>query len=122
MSAVQQTEQTLLPLVQALNSNPLPVDRVIELYNTLRGVPTLSIPEDEVELQAFYLRYREQVDQVLSQGTDLHNHLLEIQQGEAAQTEVSPIHLSLARDATSAGTSQIQGLLRELETFVAAQP
>lgn len=122
LAALQDTEQILLALVQALNSKPLPIDTTIELYNALRGAPTLTVPEGEAELQSFYVRYREQVENALGQGNDLYTHLGQIQSGEANQTEVSPIHLALAQDAASAGTSKIQALIRELEALLASLP
>lgn len=122
MSALQSVEQSLLALVQALNSQPIPVDQAVGLYNSLSSAPAVTIPEQEGALQSIYIRYREQLDLVSSQGADLYNHLAQIQAGEAVQTEVSPIHLSLAQEAVSAATSTIQGLLRELEVYLASQP
>jgi hypothetical protein len=122
LSALQNVEQSLLALVQALNSQPIPVDQAIGLYNSLSSAPTVAVPDEEAALQSIYLRYREQLDLVSGQGTDLYNHLVQIQAGEAVQTEVSPTHLSLAQGAVSAATSTIQGLIRELETLLASQP
>jgi hypothetical protein len=62
------------------------------------------------------------LDYVLGQSNDLYIHLAQIEAGEADQTEVSPIHLSLARDSASSGTSTLQGLIRELEDFLTTQP
>jgi hypothetical protein len=109
-----------LSLVQALNSDPLPIDLTIQLYDTLNAAPTLSIPESEAVLLSVHVRYREQINNTLVQGTDLYNHAVAIQSGEANQTEVSPTHLALARDAASAATSTLQGLIRELEEFLAS--
>lgn len=120
--AIKDTEGTFLSLVQALNSDPLPIENIIALYDTLRNAPAFSISEDEVELQSIHFRYREQVDNASGQGTDLYNHLVKIQAGEASQTEVSPIHVNLAEAAASAGTSTIQALIRELEDFLASLP
>jgi hypothetical protein len=122
LTALQDTEQTLLTLVQALNSDPLPADQIIGLYNTLQSAPTFTIPQGETELLSVYIRYREQIDYVPAQASDLYAHLAEIQAGEANQTEVNPTHLALAREAASSGTSTVQGLIRELETYLAAQP
>jgi hypothetical protein len=122
LAAIKDMEQTLLSLTQALNSDPLPRARTIELYDAIRSAPTFTVPEGETELQSIYLRYREQVDYVLGQSTDLYTHLVKIESGEADQTEVSPIHLAMARDAASAGTSALQGLMRELEDYLASQP
>ena len=122
LTATRDTEQTLLSLQQALNSTPLPVDLTIEIYGALGDAPTFSVPEGEVELQAFYIRYREQIDRALAQATDLLAHLVEIRGGQAVQTEIRPTELSLARDAASSSTSTIQGLIRELETYLASQP
>jgi hypothetical protein len=122
LAAVKGTEQTLLALVQALNSNPLPTDQAVQLYNTLQAAPTFTISDGATELGAYYIRYREQVDYVLAQGTDLYNHLLKIQTGEADQTQVSPTHLALAQEAASTGTSALQALLRELEGFLDSAP
>ena len=122
LAAVKDMEQTLLSLVQALNSDPLPQTQVIALYDAIQGAPTFSIPEDEAELQSIYMRYRAQVDYVLGQANDLYTHLVKIQSGEAEQTEITPIRLSLARDAASAGTSTVQGLIRELETYLSSLP
>jgi hypothetical protein len=115
-------EQTLLSLVQDLNSDPLPGAHVLQLYAAVNAAPTFSVPEDEEALQSMYSRYREQVDYVLVQATDLRAHLEAIESGEANQTEVSTIHLALARDAVSASTSTLQGLARELETYLASLP
>lgn len=122
LTALRDTEQTLLSLVQALNSDPLPADYIIGLYNTLQSAPTFTIPQGETEVLSVYIRYREQIDYVPAQATDLYAHLAEIQAGEADQTEVNPTHLALAREAASAATSTIQGLIRELGTYLAAQP
>jgi hypothetical protein len=122
LTATRDAEQTLLALQQALNSAPLPIDVTIEMYGVLGDAPTFSIPEGEVELQSFYIRYREQIDHALVQATDLLTHLVEIQGGQAVQTEIRPTELSLARDAASASTSTIQGLIRELETYLASPP
>ena len=122
LAAVKDMEQTLLSLVQALNSEPLPRVQVIALYDAVQGAPTFSIPADEVELQSIHMRYRVQVDYVLGQASDLYTHLVEIESGEAEQTEITPIPLSLARDAASAGTSTVQGLIRELETYLSSLP
>jgi hypothetical protein len=120
MAALKDTEQVLLGLVQALNSSPLPVGPTIELYDTLAGVPTLDVPAEEPQLQSIYVRYREQVGFALDQDNDLYQHLAKIQSGEAAQTDVSPTYLGLARDAASTGTSTIQALIRELEDILNA--
>jgi hypothetical protein len=122
LAALQNAEQILLPLVGALNSDPLPVDQTVELYNTLRGAPTISVPEEEAELASIHSRYREQIDITLTQGNDLYNHLVQIQAGQANETQVSPIHLALARESASTATSTVQALLRELEVFLAAPP
>jgi len=122
LTALKDTEQTLLSVQQALNSNPVPVDHTIDVYDTLRNAPTFSVPEGEVELQSFYIRYREQIDRALGEATDLLTHLKEIQEGKAIQTEIRPTQLAMARDAASASTSTIQALIRELESFVATQP
>jgi hypothetical protein len=122
LTALQNTEQTLLSLVQALNSNPLPIDATVQFYNALLSAAAVTIPVGEDELQSIYIRYREQVETTVGQGNDLYTHFVQIQAGEANQTEPSPIHLSLARDAASASTSTVQALLRELETFLASQP
>jgi len=122
LTAVGDMEQTLLTLVQDLNSAPLPGAHILGLYAAIRAAPTLTIAEDEGELQSIYSRYREQVDYVLNQATDLNAHLEAIESGEASQTEVSTIHLALARDAASVSTSTVQGLARELETYLASQP
>jgi hypothetical protein len=122
LAAIKDAEQTLLSLIQALNSDPLPTGYIIELYDTLRAAPSFSVPEGEAELQSAYVRYREQVEQAVERGTDLYTHMVKIQSGEAAQTEINPTHLSLARDAASAGTSGLQGLIRELEAYLASQP
>ena len=122
LTALQNTEQMLLSLVQALNSNPLPVDATVQIYNVLRSAASVTIPDNEDELLSIYTRYREQVDTTVGQGNDLYTHLVQIQAGEASQTELSPIHLSLARDAASASTSAVQALLRELETFLTSLP
>jgi hypothetical protein len=121
LGALQNTEQTLLSLVQALNSNPLPIDATVQLFNALRGAATVTIPENEDELLSIYVRYREQVETTVGQGNDLYTHLVQIQAGEANQTEPSSIHLSLARDAASSSASTLQALLRELETLLASQ-
>jgi len=120
--ALQNTEQSLLALVQALNSEPIPADQAVGLYNSLSDAPTFAIPDNEAELQSIYIRYREQLDYVSRQGTDLYTHLVQIQTGEAVQTQVSPTHLSLAQGAVSAGTSTIQALIRELEALLASEP
>ncbi len=122
LAAVKDMEQTLLSLVQALNSEPLPRAQIIALYDAVQGAPTFSIPADEAELQSIHMRYRVQVDYVLEQASDLYTHLVKIESGEAEQTEINPIHLSLARDAASAGTSTVQGLIRELETYLSSLP
>lgn len=122
LATLQEMEQTLLTLVQDLNSDPLPISDIIALYDTLRGAPTFDVPADEAELLSIYVRYREQVDYVSAKATDLYTHLITIQAGEADQTTVSPIHLSLAQDAASTGTSTIQGLMRELESYLASRP
>jgi hypothetical protein len=122
LSALQSAEQSLLALVQALNSQPIPVDQAVGLYNSLSSAPAVAIPDEEGALQSIYVRYREQLDLVSGQGADLYNHLVQIQAGEAVQTEVSPTHLSLAQGAVSAATSAIQGLIRELEAYLASQP
>jgi hypothetical protein len=122
LAATKDMEQTLLSLVQALNSDPLPQAQVIALYDAIQGAPTFSVPEDEAELQSIYMRYRVQVDYVLGQADDLYTHLVKIQSGEAEQTEITPIRLSMARDAASSGTSTVQGLMRELETYLSSQP
>lgn len=122
LAAVKDMEQTLLSLVQALNSEPLPRAQIIALYDAVQGAPTFSIPVDEIELQSIHMRYRVQVDYVLGQASDLYTHLVEIESGEAEQTEITPIPLSLARDAASAGTSTVQGLIRELETYLSSLP
>lgn len=122
LAAMKDTEQTLLALQQALNSNPLPTGTLIELYDTLRSAPTLAVPEGETELESIYARYREQIDYAVGQATDIYNHAVDIQSGEAAQTDISPTHLSLAQSAASASTSAVQGLIRELETYLASQP
>jgi predicted RNase H-like HicB family nuclease len=122
LAALQNTEQALLSLVQALNSDPIPVDAAIESYHALGSAPTLTVPEGETQLESLYARYREQVETTLGQGNDLYTHLVQIQAGEATQTEVSPIHLALAQDAASASTSTLQALIRELEAYLASQP
>ena len=122
LAAVKEMEQTLLSLVQALNSEPLPRALIIALYDAVQGAPIFSIPADEVELHSIHMRYRLQVDYVLGQASDLYTQLTEIESGEAEQTEITPIRLSLARDAASAGTSTVQGLIRELETYLSSQP
>jgi hypothetical protein len=122
LTALQNAEQTLLALVQALNSDPLPTGHIIGLYDTLRSAPTLTIPENEAVLQSVHARFHEQIDYTIGQATDLYTHLAEIESGEAAQTTVSPTHLSLARDAASTGTSTVQGLIRELESYLASLP
>ena len=100
----------------------MPIDTTVQLYNALRGAATVTIPEREDELLSIYTRYREQVDSTVGQGNDLYTHLVQIQAGEADQTQPSPIHLSLARDAASASTSAVQALLRELEVLLASLP
>ncbi len=122
LAAIKDTEGTFLSLVQALNSDPLPIENIIALYDTLRNAPTFSVPEGEAELQSIHVRYREQIDNALEQGTDLYNHLVKIQAGEASQTEVNPNHVNLAEAAASAGTSTIQALIRELEDYLASLP
>jgi hypothetical protein len=122
LAAVGDMEQALLTLVQDLNSDPLPGAHILELYAAIRAAPTLDIPAEEGVLLAIYTRYREQVDYVLGQATDLTTHLQAIESGEATQTEVSTTHLALARNAASDSTSTLQGLARELEEFLAAQP
>jgi hypothetical protein len=122
LAAVGDMEQTLLALVQDLNSDPLPVAHVLELYAAIRAAPTLEIPAEEDVLLAIYTRYREQVDYVLGQATDLNTHLQAIESGEATQTEVSTTHLALARNAASDSTSTLQGLARELEAYLASLP
>ncbi len=122
LAAVRDMEQTLLALVPDLNSDPPPGAHILELYAAINAAPTLDIPADEGVLLAIYRRYREQVDYVLGQAIDLSAHLEAIESGEASQTEVSTTHLALARDAASASTSTLQGLARELEDFLAAQP
>jgi hypothetical protein len=122
LAAVRDMEQTLLSLVQDLNSDPLPGAHVLQLYAAVNAAPTFNVPEDEEALQSMYVRYREQVDYVMVQATDLRAHLEAIESGEANQTEVSTIHLALARDAVSASTSTLQGLGRELETYLASLP
>jgi hypothetical protein len=122
MVALKNAEETLLSLQQALNSDPLPIDTVIQLYDALAGAPVLSIPSDEVTLQSFHLSYREQVEAAVEQATDLYNHVVQIQAGNAVQTEISAIHLSVARNAASASTSMVQGLIRELEDYLASLP
>lgn len=122
LAAVRDMEQTLLSLVQDLNSDPLPGAHILQLYAAVNAAPTFGVPEDEVALQSMYSRYREQVDYVLVQATDLRTHLEAIEAGEANQTEVSTTHLALARDAVSASTSTLQGLGRELETYLASLP
>jgi len=122
LAAVGDMEQTLLALVQDLNSDPLSGAHILGLYAAVRAAPTLDIPEDEDVLLAIYTRYREQVDYVLGQAIDLNTHLEAIESGEASQTEVSTTHLALARDAASVSTSTLQGLARELETYLASQP
>jgi hypothetical protein len=117
LAALKNMEQTLIPLVQALNSDPLPGAYIIQLYDTIRSAPTFDVSGDEPAIQSVYTRYREQVDYVLGQGADLYNHLVKIESGEADQTQVSPTHLGLARDAASTGTSTVQGLIRELENY-----
>jgi hypothetical protein len=122
LATLEDTEQTLLPLVHALNSDPLPVDEIIALYGTIRGAPTLAIPEDAGELQSMYARYRDQIDNVLGQSTDLLTHLSQIQSGQANQTEVRPTDLALAREAASAATSTVEGLMREVEAYLDGLP
>lgn len=122
LTALKNTEQLLLSVQQALNSDPVPVDETIDVYNMLGNAPTFSVPEGEAELQSFYIRYREQIDRALGQATDLLTHLKEIQAGQAVQTEIRPTQLAMARDAASASTSTVQGLIRELESYLAAQP
>jgi hypothetical protein len=120
--AIKDIEQTFLSLVQALNSDPLPRPRIIELYAALQLAPTFTLPADEAELQSVHARYREQVDYVLDQSADLYIHLVQIESGQATQMEVSPTHLALARNAASASTSTLQGLIRELEGYLASLP
>jgi hypothetical protein len=120
LAALQNVEQSLLALVSALNSSPPPVGQTIELYNSLRDAPRVSVPEAESELSSINNRYREQIENTLNQGSDLYKHLIQIQSGEATQTEISPIHLGLARDAASTATSTVQALMRELEAILAA--
>lgn len=122
LAAVGDMEQTLLALVQDLNSDPLPGAHILELYASIRAAPTLEIPAEEAVLLAIYTRYREQVDYVLGQATDLNTHLQAIESGEATQTEVSTTHLALARNAASDSTSTLQGLERELEAYLASLP
>lgn len=122
LAGLKSTEQTLLLLVQALSSDPLPVPTIVTLYDTLRNAPELSIAEGDVELQSIDVRYREQLDFAVSKGTDLYNHLAAIQAGEAEQTEVSPIHLALAQEGASGATSNVQALIRELESYLATLP
>ena len=122
LTTLRDTEQTFLSLVQALNSDPLPVAGIIVPYDTLRAKPVLSIPAGEAALQSYHTRYREQIDAALGQGADLYNHLASIQSGEAAQTEISPTHLALARESASAGTSTIQALIRDVEIYLASLP
>lgn len=122
LAAAQEMEQTLLSLVQALNSDPLAEAYVLELYAAIGAAPTFDIAQDQAELESIYARYREQVDYVMGEATDLRNHLAQIESGEANVVQISSIHLSLARNAASAGTSNIQALLRELEAFLASQP
>jgi len=122
LAALTDMEQVLLSLVPALNSQPLPTGNVIQLYDALRGAPAFDIPEGETDLLSIYLRYRQQVQYVPDQGNDLYLHLTKIQSGEADQTGISTIHLSVARDAASTGTSTIQGLIRELEAYLASLP
>jgi hypothetical protein len=101
LAALRSTEQTLLSLVQAVNSDPLPIDQTIQLYDALRSAPVLAVPDNQATLHSIYLRYREQIDYVLGHGTDLYAHAVKIQTGQAEQTQVSPIYLGLARDAAS---------------------
>jgi hypothetical protein len=122
LTAVSDMEQTLLALVQDLNSDPLPGAHILELYAAIRAAPILDIPEEEGVLLAIYTRYREQVDYVLGQAIDLNTHLEAIESGEATQTEVSTTHLALARNAASDSTSTLQGLARELEAYLASLP
>jgi len=122
LAALRDTEQTLLTLVQALNSDPLPGAGIVSLYDALRAKPVLAIPDNEVTLQSMHMRYRQQIDAALGQGTDLYNHLASLQSGQVARTTVSPTHLGLAVDAASAGTSAIQALIRELEGYLATLP
>ncbi len=122
LAAVGDMEQTLLALVQDLNSDPLPGAHILQLYDAIHAAPTLDIPEEEAVLLAIYTRYREQVDYVLGQATDLNAHLAAIESGEASQTEVSTTYLALARNAASDSTSTLQGLARELETYLASLP
>jgi hypothetical protein len=122
LTALKDVEQALLSLVPALNSQPLPTGNVIQLYDALRGAPAFDIPEGETDLLSIYLRYRQQVEYVPDQGKDLYSHLTKIQSGEADQTGISTIHLSVAQDAASTGTSTIQGLIRELEAYLASLP
>jgi hypothetical protein len=122
LATLKDIEQTLLSLIQALNSTPLPADQIIGYYDALKNAPTFTIPQGETELLSAYIRYREQIDYVPAQSTDLYTHLAQIQAGEADHTEVNPTHLALARAAASAGASTVQGLIRELEAYLAAQP
>lgn len=120
--ALKAMEQDLLSLVQALNSTPPPTGTAIQLYDTIRNAPSFTIPEDEPVLQSIHLRYREQVTHIVQQGSDLYTHMSEIESGQATDTQLNPTHLSLAREAASAGTSTLQGLIRELEDYIASQP
>ena len=120
-AAMKDTEQVLLSLIRAVNSDPLPIDQTVQLYDALRGAPTITIPEGNAEMQSIYVRYREQIDYVFGQANDLYNHAKKIQSGEAEQKQISPIHLSLAQDAASVGTSTVQSLIRELDTLLASQ-
>lgn len=122
LAAIKDTEQTTLALIQALNSDPLPIGQIIELYDQLGGAPAFTIPDGEDILQSVHVRYRGQIDFVRAQATDLYAHMAKIQSGEADNTKINPIHLSLARDAASAGASTVQGLIREMESFLASQP
>lgn len=122
LAVLRDTEQTLLTLVQALNSDPLPGAGIVSLYDALRAKPVLSIPDNEATLQSIHMRYRQQIDATLGQGTDLYNHLASLQSGQVARTTVSPTHLGLAVDAASAGASAVQALIRELEGYLATLP
>jgi hypothetical protein len=118
---MKDTEQVLLSLVRTVNSDPLPIDQTVQLYDALRGAPTIAVPEGSAELQSINARYRAQIDYVFGQANDLYNHAKKIQSGEAEQKQVSQIHLSLAQDAASVGTSTVQALIRELEALLASQ-
>jgi hypothetical protein len=121
MTALKNTEQTLLALIQTLNSSPLPVEHSVELYGALSGAPLVTAAETDPQIGSIHIRYREQVDYVLGQMAELYNHLVKIQAGEASQTTVSPIHLGLAQDAVAGATSNVQSLIRELEDTLATQ-